>query len=79
MALILMTKSPHGLTIRKTQPALATFQCLDGRFLINTDDKGILRWLQIKAYDIGGLLGKLWVGVRWSPKFGQVVKVGFCS
>src|SRR3990170_3654820 len=61
MALILVTKSPNCLTIRKAQPALVTFQSLDGRFLVNTDDKGILRWFKIKAYNISGLLGKLWV------------------
>jgi hypothetical protein len=61
MTLILVTKASHGLAIRKTQPALGTFQGLDRRLLINTDDQGILRRLKIEAHDISRLLGKLGV------------------
>jgi len=58
MPFILMAESPHGLSIRQTQPPLGTLQRLNGWLLVYTDDDGIFRWIQVQSHDISGLLSK---------------------
>src|SRR4029453_15154142 len=51
--------------------ALRTFQCLDGRLLVDADDDGLVGWRHVEADHIGRLGGELRI-VAFTPRLGAV-------
>jgi len=64
MPFILMAESSQRLPIRKPQPSLGALQCLDGRFLIHSNDNRIIGGIKVQPDNISSLLGKLRVGTH---------------
>ncbi len=59
MTLVLVAKSPQSLPVGEAKPSLCTLQCLDGGLLIDTNNNGILRGIQVQPYDVSGFPGEL--------------------
>ena len=57
----------------KRQDRIPTVQGLDGCFLIHAEDSGMIRWIQIKANNVGGLL--LEVGILAQHVTAQPVRL----
>lgn len=61
MALVLVAKSPECLPVGEAKPSLGTFQSLNGRFLVDTNNHRVLRWIQVQPYDVSRFPSKLGV------------------
>src|ERR1700726_28246 len=59
MALVFLTKPRQSLTIGKADPTLRPFQGLNGWLFIDSKDERILRRIEIKTHNVGGLARKL--------------------
>ena len=64
MPLVLVIESPKSLSVREAKPTLGTLQCLNGRFLVHTDDNRILGRIQVQTNDVSGFLSELGVSTH---------------
>src|SRR5438132_9775894 len=58
---VILKAMPFGSSGRERQNRIEPIQGLDSAFLVDAENSGIGRRLEVKADDVGGLLFKLWI------------------
>ena len=61
VSLLLVSVSPHRLSVRKAQPPLSSFQGLDGRLLIDADHHCVLGRVQVQTHYVRRLGALIWL------------------
>ena len=64
MSLVLEALTSQGAAVREPQPALGTFQYLNGGLFVHAYDQGVFWRVKVKAHDVRRLWGKLRVSAN---------------